>query len=403
MLELILLKFLLSVGNYTKYRDSIKLRLEDKELRVLYKVLDSLHEKFNRDLSFPEFRLAVLSEYPEHTELLEQISAVDIGEDMLADMVKQVSERALAYDLALLSIDVSEGRKPLIDLLNFFPRFEDEQELDEQAEFVTDDIEELYQETKHKPGLRWRLRALNQSLGSLRKGDFGFLFARPETGKTTFLAEEVTFMAGQLKEEDGPILWFNNEEGGMKVKVRQMQAALGCTNNRLFEDRQRSYAEYMRRTKGKIKLKDSATITRREIERICKELKPSLIIFDQIDKVKGFDNDREDLRLGSIYIWAREMAKKYCPVIGVCQADVSGENKKYLTMDNVANAKTSKQAEADWILGIGAVHDEGLKYMRYLCISKNKLTGDDDTIPEQRHGKMEVLIQPDIARYKDIN
>ena len=29
----------------------------------------------------------------------------------------------------------------------------------------------------------------------------------------------------------------------------------------------------------------------------------------------------------------------YCPVIGVCQSDVSGEGKRWLTMDNVANAK----------------------------------------------------------------
>ena len=403
MIELILLKFLLSVENYTKYRDSLRLKKEDRELNALYGVLDNLHEKYNRDLSFSEFRLAVLTQFPEYTELLEQIVAYDIGDDMLSNLVKQAMEQSLAHDLALLSIDVSEGRKTTNDLMSFFSKFEDQQEIDEQEEFVTDDIEELFMETKHKPGLRWRLKVLNQALGSLRKGDFGFLFARPETGKTTFLAEEATYMATQLSDGDGPIIWFNNEEGGFKVKVRIMQASLGCTNNRLFEDRSRSHAEYMKRTHGKILLKDSATITRREIERICKELKPSLIIFDQIDKIKGFDNDREDLRLGAIYIWARELAKRYCPVIGVCQADVTGENKKWLTMDNVANAKTSKQAEADWILGIGAVHDEGLKYMRYLCISKNKLTGDEDSVPEMRHGKCEVLIQPDIARYKDIS
>jgi hypothetical protein len=135
---------------------------------------------------------------------------------------------------------------------------------------------------------------------------------------------------------------------------------------------------------------------------VCKEINPALIIFDQIDKVKGFDNDREDLRLGSIYIWARELAKSYCPIIGVCQSDVTGENKRWLTMDNVANAKTSKQAEADWILGIGCVHDEGLEFIRYLHASKNKLSGDEDSDNNLRHGKIEVKIQPDIARYSDL-
>ena len=70
-------------------------------------------------------------------------------------------------------------------------------------------------------------------------------------------------------------------------------------------------------------------------------------------------------------------------------------------MENVANAKTAKQAEADWILGIGATHQEGMEYMRHIHASKNKLTGDEDTDPKQRHGKVDVLIIPEIARYKD--
>lgn len=236
-------------------------------------------------------------------------------------------------------------------------------------------------------------------LGSLRKGDFGFIFARPETGKTTFLASEVTYFASQT---DSQILWFNNEEQGSKVKVRCYQAALACELPKLFSDRPRANQEFIKRTKGNIKIYDSASIHKHQVEAICAEIKPSLIIFDQIDKIKGFNNDREDLRLGTLYIWARELAKKYCPVIGVCQADVSGEGRKWLDMGNVANAKTSKQAEADWILGIGAVHDIGLEHIRYLHLSKNKLSGDEDSDPKLRHGKCEVIIKPEIARYSEL-
>ena len=70
-------------------------------------------------------------------------------------------------------------------------------------------------------------------------------------------------------------------------------------------------------------------------------------------------------------------------------------------MDNVANAKTAKQAEADWILGIGASHSDGFEFVRHLHASKNKLTGDEDSDPALRHGKLDVIIQPEIARYKD--
>jgi hypothetical protein len=125
-------------------------------------------------------------------------------------------------------------------------------------------------------------------------------------------------------------------------------------------------------------------------------------VFDQLDKVKGFEADREDLLLGAKYQWARELAKDFCPVIAVSQADGSGEGKKWLTMENVANAKTSKQAEADFILGIGKTNQDGFEYIRHLHLCKNKLMGDQDTIPDQRHGRRDVILDPTRARYKDI-
>lgn len=170
----------------------------------------------------------------------------------------------------------------------------------------------------------------------------------------------------------------------------------------MFGNREQSKKLYKDLTGDRVKIVDKANIYKQDVERICERMQPALIVFDQIDKVKGFNADREDLRLGSIYQWARELAKTYCPVIGVTQADGSGEGKKRLTMENVANAKTAKQAEADWILGIGKVNDPGYEYVRTLHLSKNKLAGDECTIPELRHGTRDVIIDPIIARYEDV-
>ena len=358
-------------------------------------------ETYKRDITFEEYRLTVLTEYPDYIDFIVQLENSNISSEVLNASVKKIIEQEQAHELALIAIEVSEGKKSLDEIINYYDKFNVKPNL-EAIEFVTDDLETLYNETVHKAGLRWRLPTLNKMLGSLRLGDFGFLFARPETGKTTFLSSETTFMAEQLTEEDGPILWCNNEEQGNKVRIRTYQSSLGCTLSQLYSNREKANRVYMDRTKGKIKIYDNAAIHKRQIEVMCKQLKPSLIIFDQIDKIRGFDSDREDLRLGAIYIWARELAKTYCPVIGVCQADVSGEGKKWLDMSNVANAKTSKQAEADWILGIGAVHDVGLEDIRYLHLSKNKLSGDTDSDQKLRHGRCEVRIQPEIARYSEI-
>lgn len=269
----------------------------------------------------------------------------------------------------------------------------------EVPEFVTDDLEALVAETVQKSGLRWRLNCLNKSLGSLRKGDFGLVFARPETGKTTFLASEISAM---LEQTEDPILWFNNEEQGSKVMLRMYQAFFGVQLHEILNHVKEFKEEFRKRVGGRFLLMDNAATDKTSAERIIERTKPGLIVFDQLPKIKGFKADREDQELGARCIWARESAKIYCPVIGIMQAGALAENVKWLEMDHVAKVKTEAQAEADFMLGIGCVHAEGSEYVRYLNLSKNKLIGDTDSIPNMRHARMEVLIQPEIARYKDI-
>jgi hypothetical protein len=264
---------------------------------------------------------------------------------------------------------------------------------------VTTNLEELIETTFSAPGLRWRLDCLNKSLGSLRPGDFGFIFARPETGKTTFLASEASYFVSQAKR---PVVWFNNEEQGTKVMLRIYQAYFGVPSDQLLSNPKRFQAEFNERTNGLLKLYDAATISKRDVESIVSKVDPELVIYDQLPKIKGFNNERDDLRLGSIFQWARELAKGSHAAIGVSQADGHAENVRYLTMEHVANAKTAVQAEADWILGIGKIHDDTQQQIRFLNISKNKLLGDRDSLNELRHGKFETMIEPQIARYKDI-
>ncbi len=338
------------------------------------------------------------------SNIFSKASESDVRDNVLGDFFSSLRKREIARELALASLAVVEGRSDESSLFELFSQLQESTSSDdnESSEFVTDDLEEIYNETWKSPGLRWRLDSLNKRLGSLRKGNFGFIFSRPETGKTTFLSSEVTFMAQQLTKESGPILWFNNEQEGKQVKIRMYQAMLGADLPSLMSNRKENQQKYLDLTNGKLLLIDSAEIHKRYVEQLCKELKPSLIIFDQIDKIKGFAADREDLRLGAIYIWARELAKQYCPTIGVCQADGTAEGVKWLTMDHVSNAKTAKQAEADFIIGIGCVHDPVFEFVRFINISKNKLQGDEDSDPKLRHGRFECLIRPDIARYEDM-
>lgn len=400
--EAALLKVLLYNDYYLKYRASIQPK-DEKILKELYTFLDKLKQQVESP-SFEDFRLYVLSNTLEidlYGAILDEISKTEVSEETAKVLLEQYNQRHLARQIALKAIEITEGKGSIEQISELLSETNANNSTIDLPEFVTTNLEELYENHVQKHGLRWRLASLNRMFGSLRKGDFGFLFARPETGKTTFLASEATFMASQLRDEDGPIIWFNNEEEGKKVQLRVFQACLGITLHDLFANRARNYESYLLQTRDKLKIVDAPTIDKNRVNRICKEYNPSLIIFDQLDKIRGFDGDRDDLRLGATYQWGRELAKTYCPVIAVSQADATGEGKKWLTMDNVANAKTAKQAEADWILGIGASHSDGFEFVRHLHASKNKLTGDEDSDPALRHGKLDVIIQPEIARYKD--
>jgi len=409
--EQTILKLLL---NYSQWQEnSSKLSIEDfpKELRSIYSTINNYHSTNNDgvDLTIDDLSNLVFS-MPQKdkdftTLVIEQIGNSTAKEQTTKQLISAIQRNKLLKQISISTYEVAEGRMDVAKLnaqLALYNETDSQQENKEEYPFISDDLEVLINSSINSPGLRWRLNTLNQMLGSLRKGDFGFIFARPEAGKTTFLASEVTYMAQQLKEDDGPILWINNEEQGNKVMLRCYQASLGVDLTTLYSDMSVNRQKFLEQTNHKIKLYDSGTINRKTVEGLCKALQPSLVIFDQIDKISGFDSDREDLKLGAIYQWARELAKQYCPIIAVCQADGSGENVRWLTMGNVANAKTAKQAEADWILGIGKVTDPGYDNLRFLHLSKNKLLGDKDTIADQRHGRREVLIEPMIARYKDI-
>lgn len=407
--ELIIVRYTLCNNIYNVYYNYISKYLKDtKELKNILKAIENIYnnkENKEEDISLDELDLYLSITYTTeyigiYKPIVDNLRSItlDFSDHVLKDLLDKIKDRQIATELAMLSLEVSEGQKKVTDIFEKIEEFSVKDLTVSDELFVSDDLEVLKNEFVTKPGLRWRLRTLNSMLGSLRRGDFGFIFARPETGKTTFLASEISFFAEQTTQ---PILWFNNEEQGSKVMLRIYQASLNLTLEELLGNVPGNKQRFKDLVGSRIRIFDSATISRHDVERLCESLQPALVVFDQIDKIKGFDGDREDLRLGSIYVWAREIAKTYCPVIGVCQANGEGEGRAILTMDHVSNAKTSKQAEADWILGIGKTHEAGMEQTRTLHLSKNKLTGDPDTKPELRHGTQPVKIRADIARYED--
>lgn len=384
-----IIKLFLYKNIYNKYRKYIK---ENKEQEKLFKLLDEMHTSITRDILFTEFKAVALQHHPDLQETLVAIEKEEVGHDVAEQVVKNYIERQWAHGLALKAITLSEGTGTLDQLIQHYDEYAALlPESQKNSYLLTDDYEELYKEVDRQGGLQWRLSWLNESIGGLHKGDFGFVFARTNTGKSTFVASEVSHMIKQL---DKPTCFFFNEEAGARMKWRLFQAYFGATEERIKGNIKKCQERFLEETKGLFHFYNMPMIQKREVDSICKEMHPGLIVIDNIDKVYGFKADREDIRLGHIYTWARELAKTYSPFIAVCQAGATAENKKWLQHTDIKDAHTSKSSESDFIIGIGATHDVGYEYIRYLHIVKNKF------VPGVH--KHECLIEPLVARYKSI-
>jgi len=283
-----------------------------------------------------------------------------------------------------------------------------ERYIDKDDLFVLPDLS-VISDRISSSGYEWRLDQLNRSLGPLRSGNFVIVAARVEVGKTTFLASEVSYIAAQLP-KGRPVVWVNNEEESSVVFFRIVQATLGQESKTIIADSAGAmsrYEHYMGGDKNKIRVtKDTNHV--RDLETLFREVNPGLIVFDQLDKVNGFKGEeREDIMLGKIYKWARELARTYGPVIAASQLSASVVDLKdppFIGMDALRGSKTDKPGEADVVITLGKYKDPKNpeeEMIRTINVPKNKLPGGGTKqVESERHGQYLVTIDPIRARFE---
>lgn len=285
---------------------------------------------------------------------------------------------------------------------------------------VLDAIEDLLKAEENDVGLHFRLDCLNRHIKPLVGGDFVVIAARPDKGKTSFCASELTFMAGQIDSvypgEERCIMHFNNEGPGKRIITRNFQAALGATIEELvalsakpskdpkFKTLIREkYAEALGGRMGSLRVYDVHGMWNYEIEDLIRLHKPALILFDMVDNIKfgGETNNngqRTDQLLEAMYQWARFMGVKHdCVVIATSQISADGDGVQYPTLPMLKDSKTGKQGAADLIITIGAVNDPVLVNSRYIGTTKNKKVRTG----MRSSPNCEVIFDGNTSRYED--
>jgi len=280
---------------------------------------------------------------------------------------------------------------------------------------VRDRIEDIIEADEHDTGLHWRLSCLNESMRPLRGGDFGILAARVDSGKSSFLASELTHFAPQLAAlypDAGTgtprgIAVFNNEGPGHRLKHRCYNAALGKTTRELIDLKREGsiYTAYVQALGGvdAIDIYDVHDYAMSELEDIVKDTRPAVVVIDMLDNVRadGIGTNggtRTDQILEWLYQRARVWAVKYdCAVLATSQLNAEADGEIYPSMAMLANSRTGKAGAADFVLMLGRSHDPQLANTRFISLPKNKKRRDGGPQDPRR----EVLFDGPRSLFKD--
>lgn len=368
-------------------------------------------------LWFTQFRHTQFA--PERTGMFDAIMQ-RAAEDITPDVEEGLMERLVSAEASFKIIGVVEqwNSGAEFDLLTRLQEvvedFEKSMDRKVRTPFVEDAIEDMLKEDEDDSGFHWRLNCLNGSMRPLRGGDFGIIAARPDKGKTTFLTSELSFMVPQIKRaEDGsvkPILWFNNEGPGKRIKQRYYQSLLGCSIPEMVDKLRAGTLtkELLEATGGidpnlLLRIVDVHDARSHEIENIIRNHPPSLVVLDMIDNIQfsgltANNGQRTDQMLEAMYQWARNLAVKYdAPFLATSQISADGDGLTYPTLPMLKDSKTGKQGAADFIITLGALNDPAMDRFRYVGMTKNKLHRSGG----RKDPRAEVLFDMERARYEN--
>ena len=414
MIDLNLLRITKHRGEFFKVRGRVPLSALDPQTGALLAdfqhYFENLpdHAKIDHATFIPMFRARhpTLSaeQRSAYEEIIKNALTVDVGETETTMIMRSMLELRLGTDLASLLAQYDAGTLPNIQnaiavALDAFKADAGIRDID----YLRDNIGDLLAEEINDSGWRWRLECLNTHVRGLRPGDFGIVAGRPDKGKTTFIASELTHLVSQLAPGDCAV-WLNNEGLGKRIIPRLFQAATGATMSQMIALHQAGKLEpafeKIMGGKDRIRVVDIHGADNFTVEAIVERNKPSIVVYDMIDNVRGFgDSARTDLGLEKMYQWGRELAVKHGHAgIATSQISNDGDGLQFPTLGMLKDSKTGKQGACDFMIMLGASNDPGLAGIRYIGMPKNKLRREG-AAPDPR---AEVKYDPERARYTDI-
>lgn len=404
MLDTSILKSLLRHDFYEQNKGRLNSKLFDDEIRSLFIVLQSAHNTYQHDLTSKELYkiweienpVATRAEKAEIQDIIGDIDAEPVySDDISSDIIQKLWIRDLGKRVSILGLELNEGNihalPKLQDLMAKYVNGFDEDEFGPDTE---QDIDILKAELDDSARAKFNIEQLSRQVVGINRQEFGIIFANPNVGKTAFICS-LALSPGGFIDQGFRVAFLGNEEATKRTVVRAYSASTGLTKQEVFDDTAKAKVIYNARTQNLVSFKDTQDFDLDMIDRYLARKAADIVFIDQADKVMiGGNFNASHERLRELYRRLRELAKKHnCAIFGVSQASAEAEGRTRLSYTMMEGSKIGKAAEADLILGIGKQALEEEDNLRYITVSKNKISG--------WHGTVTCQIQPDISRYVD--
>lgn len=402
MLDTAILKSLLNNEFYEANKGKLSRRLFADEIRSLFSVIQKAHERYEHNLTSKELLKIWEIENPvstraEKSDIEDVIRIIDLEEEynplVSSDIIEKLWQRDFGKRLATAALEIQEGNIDAFQKVqDLFARYSDGFAEDEFGDDTTLDIDDLKSDMDNSNRAKFNIPTLAECVYGIQREEFGIVFATPETGKTAFVVS-LSLAPGGFVDQGFRVAILGNEESTRRTVVRAYSAATGMTKDEILADTEKAKAIMYARCRNSISFKDTQDWDLDKIERYIQRKKADVVFIDQADKISisgNFNASHERLR--ELYRRLREAAKKCgCAIIGISQASAEAEGCTRLSYTMMEGSKIGKAAEADLIIGIGKADLQEDDNLRYLTVSKNKISG--------WHGTKIVSINPDISRY----
>lgn len=235
----------------------------------------------------------------------------------------------------------------------------------------------VWLERQKKEGLTWSIEGLTELTGPLGPGTLAHVFARTHAGKTGFAISQIAHWALELRRRESKdvILFCSNEEPVPRIKQRIIK--VNHTVDDKWIETHKEETEYLwnQYLKPWIILRHGVNDLF-EIIRLIRRHKPIMVVIDQGPKVRIKGDYPQHQKLQILYQNYRQLAVRYnTRIMTLGQASADADDRKFIGIKMIDNAKTGLPGELDLAIGIGQLlSDSSRVNMRWLNVCKNKLT-----------------------------